>query len=322
MEIHKLTLTVCKDAAKSARSVSPVTGKSRLYHFIDAINAYVFHGCSTRQYSIGGFYKYRSFDRKNIYTGGRCYMVKGLFNKDSDLHLLDDKVDFNTLFADEVKREWISCRTASMADIEAFAATHDTLVVKPADGMKGGGVHLLDKSELPELVGKNVLLEECIVRHPDLIFNNKSVNTIRMVTVRDREGVVHFLKAGLRCGVGESFVDNLNAGGIAYPLNVKYGFIEEPGVSGSYSIDKDENVCIHPGTDTFMVGYRIPFWKETLEMVESAARKLENIRFVGWDIAITPTGPSLVEGNSRPGTSIIEEMGLERGFYRKIMSCK
>lgn len=322
MEIHKLTSSACKEAAVAARAVSEQTGKSRLYHFVDAIVSYVRHGCSSRQYSTGGFYKYRPFERKNVYTGGRSYMVKAAFNRKADLHLLDDKIDFNTFFAEEIKREWISCKTASISEVEAFVAAHDALVVKPADGMKGSGVHVFDKSELTGLAGSNVILEECISRHPALIFNNKSVNTIRLITVRDSNGLVHFVKAGLRCGVGESFVDNLSAGGVAYPVDVKRGFIEEPGVNGSYSLGKKDYVFIHPGTDIFMLGYQIPFWKETLELVESAALKLENIRFVGWDIAITPDGPSLVEGNSRPGPSIIEEMGRERCFYRTIMSWK
>jgi hypothetical protein len=36
-------------------------------------------------------------------------------------------------------------------------------------------------------------------------------------------------------------------------------------------------------------------------MVEEAALVLPKVRYVGWDAAITPNGPCLIEGNDYPG---------------------
>ena len=37
-------------------------------------------------------------------------------------------------------------------------------------------------------------------------------------------------------------------------------------------------------------------------MVEKAARMIPQVGYVGWDVAFTPNGPCLVEGNNFPGT--------------------
>jgi len=40
------------------------------------------------------------------------------------------------------------------------------------------------------------------------------------------------------------------------------------------------------------------------ELVVRAALKYPGTRYVGWDVAITPEGPVLIEGNDRPGTDL------------------
>ena len=55
-------------------------------------------------------------------------------------------------------------------------------------------------------------------------------------------------------------------------------------------------------------------------MIQDAAQQLPDLRFIGWDIAITPEGPELVEGNTRPGPALLEYIGKKKGFYKEIMS--
>lgn len=319
----RLNRSVLKKTIKAAKAVSELTHKSFCFHYFDALCCFLKYGCEAEQYSSGEFYRLRSFNRKYTYTTGRSYKAKQLFNTTQSLGVLMDKVKFNTFFSRYVKRKWISCENADEEAIISFIQTYPKVIVKPADGMKGYGIHLLNdeiRKELGSLSGQKLLLEEFIEQHPLMAFNNKSVNTIRIITLKDAEGIVHCLKAALRCGVGNSIVDNMSAGGVAYPIRIEYGRVEGPGLSGTYSIENKNYYFIHPGTNTFMPGYEIPFWNEVLETVISAAKSLDSIRFVGWDVAVTPTGPELIEGNSRPGPATLEYFGLERGFYGKIMS--
>ena len=39
-------------------------------------------------------------------------------------------------------------------------------------------------------------------------------------------------------------------------------------------------------------------WKESCQLAIETARNFLPLRIVGWDIAITPNGPSIVEGNA------------------------
>jgi len=38
-------------------------------------------------------------------------------------------------------------------------------------------------------------------------------------------------------------------------------------------------------------------WEEVLDLARSSARAFAPVRTVGWDVAVTPSGPVLVEGN-------------------------
>ena len=45
-------------------------------------------------------------------------------------------------------------------------------------------------------------------------------------------------------------------------------------------------------------------WREILDLLQEAARVVPSVRYVGWDVAVTPDGPLLVEGNQYPGHDI------------------
>ncbi len=54
----------------------------------------------------------------------------------------------------------------------------------------------------------------------------------------------------------------------------------------------------HPDTHVKLQGYTIPFVKEAVQMVLKAATITPQIRYVGWDVATTPNGPAIIEGNT------------------------
>lgn len=319
--IHKKDWTNCR---RYARLVSKLSGKSFFYHWIDCMYCVARYGCGASQY-YAGLYKLRSFDRDKTYTKYRSYKAMRIFNNPQFQYIYDDKVEFNRHFSNYVKRNWIYCKEATYDEINAFLIANIRIIVKPLNQSKGRGIFVLDRNisneeHIRSFIKKDILLEQFIVQHPQMSFDNMSVNTIRVNTILDSKGDVHVIKAALRCGVGNSVVDNYSAGGVVYPINIEYGRIEGAGVGKSNQFNR--SIFVHPGTSMFMVGKEIPFWNETLEMVNNAAKELPQIRFVGWDVAITNDGPELVEGNTRPGASVIENMGIERGFWRKILSYK
>ena len=162
----------------------------------------------------------------------------------------------------------------------------------------------------------DLLLEECITQHPSMSFNNTSVNTIRVYSVLDRQGKAHILKAVLRAGVGDSVVDNFHSGGVIYPVNIEHGFIEASGVR---RLDRKE-VIIHPGTDIIMLGFKIPHWEQLIETVKMMAESLPQVRYIGWDMVITPEGVDMIEANDNADHALFGRIGCEKLFLKELKS--
>lgn len=144
------------------------------------------------------------------------------------------------------------------------------------------------------------LLQERIEQHPTLAaLHTPSLNTVRLVTVL-RDGHVEPVTAALRFGTGGSVIDNLSAGGGAIGLDITSGAsygkaLVLPafrGRHGSGLLDR------HPDTDVWLDGYKLPYVSEAIELACQFHLDLGGPRSIGWDVAFTPTGPSIVEGNS------------------------
>ena len=54
----------------------------------------------------------------------------------------------------------------------------------------------------------------------------------------------------------------------------------------------------HPDTGVPFAGLRIPMYEEALALVRNASRHFGFMRTIGWDVAITPDGPMLIEANA------------------------
>lgn len=179
---------------------------------------------------------------------------------------------------------------------------------KPYDGLGGADVSKVCVKDIENIddyydyiTEKHLFLEDLVIQHPDL---NKlckaSVNTIRIMTFNDH-GTPHILWAGLRIGNGINSVDNFHAGGMASVIDLKTGKLVNP------AIDKDLNeYTVHPKTKTKIVGFQVPYFNEVKEMVLKAALESDKILVVGWDVAVTPDGPVIIEGNRRPGFDVVQ----------------
>ena len=62
----------------------------------------------------------------------------------------------------------------------------------------------------------------------------------------------------------------------------------------------------HPKSNIKIDGFKIPYFDEVKEMVKKAALESDKILVVGWDVAITPSGPLIIEGNRRPGFDLVQ----------------
>ena len=186
------------------------------------------------------------------------------------------------------------------------------LFIKSFLGYGGGEVFLLTYSGLDEelqKVGTKILNgafihQECIVQHPEIneIYPH-SVNTLRVETFIDSSGKVNILGMCMRFGSGGKFVDNVSSGGFYVPVDPSTGRLTEKGLQGMVF---GGNVFYrHPDTGFEFKDYIVPYFNDARELCTKLARFIPN-RLAGWDIAFTPKGPIVVEGNHTPGITIGE----------------
>lgn len=288
--------------------------------YLDFLGAFIRHGCLIDQYVDGRFYTFKNYYRKRVITQRRLEKIIKTANAPESIHLLENKAHFNKYFSKWVRRDWLLSEAMSFEEFKSLCLKCRCLFVKPLDAYEGKGVQCLkspsDENGIRDLYKKfkrgRLIIEQRVEQHHGLIFGNYSVNTVRINTILDKNGEVHFFKPVLRVGIGDAVVDNYNAGGVEYAVDLESGIIFMPGYyKGS--------LCkiFHPETTIRMVGYQLPLWKDVLSNVAEAARLIPNCRYVGWDVAITPEGIELIEGNHNPGYVCMEYFG-ETGWYKKL----
>ena len=154
-------------------------------------------------------------------------------------------------------------------------------------------------------IDRQLLIEEPIRQHPDM---NKlcpdSVNTVRIVTLVTAQGA-QMVYALVRMGMGGVCVDNVSSGGMYAPVN-EHGQLYRP----AFCDKTGKYYERHPVTGTEITGFQIPLFDQALELCRTASRRVEaHLTYIGWDVAITPDGPVLVEGNNLPGYDMCQNAG-------------
>ncbi|MCM1370462.1 MAG: hypothetical protein NC181_01030 [Clostridium sp.] len=179
---------------------------------------------------------------------------------------------------------------------------------KPADGLGGGGVKKVTTTTIKNvdeyynyLKNNNCFIEELVYQHKKMSkLCKESINTIRIMTFNDN-GTPIILWAGLRIGNGENPVDNFHAGGMGSPIDL------ETGKLCGNAINKDlDEFTNHPKSGLKFIGFQIPYFEETKNLVKEACLESDKIKVVGWDVAITQDGPIIIEGNRRPGFDLVQ----------------
>jgi len=87
--------------------------------------------------------------------------------------------------------------------------------------------------------------------------------------------------------------DNMTRGSVAFPIDLETGRMTQGDI---YPLGA--RFDRHPANGHQVVGVEIAFWKETLALCKAAhARAFHTYPTVGWDVAVTPDGPVLIEMN-------------------------
>lgn len=188
----------------------------------------------------------------------------------------------------------------------------ERLFVKSFCGYGGSEVFLLTRPALKEelkrfgikIMNGAFIHQECILQHAEIneIYSH-SVNTLRVETFIDNDGKVNILGMFMRFGSGGKFVDNVSSGGFYVPVEPSTGKLTAKGLQGMVF---GGNVFYrHPDTGFEFEDYKVPYFVEAIDLCLKLVKYIPN-RLAGWDIAFTPRGPVVVEGNHTPGITVGE----------------
>ena len=192
-------------------------------------------------------------------------------------------------------------------------------VLKPVSARGGRGFRKFHKSQGELLEGddpiqlgdlwhslqadmsRGILVEET-VHNTELIrqMNASSLNTFRVITFQfpnvGWQSICSYLKVGRR----NSIVDNRHAGGLLVR-------IDNDGRTGS-ALDPKTGLehSHHPETGAALAGVLIDGFSDVVDLAVDASAAFSEMGILGWDIALTPNGPTIIEVNASPAVDYLQ----------------
>ncbi len=208
------------------------------------------------------------------------------------------------LFASLPDRSWIDGEgePVSVEHVSSIlSAGPGGFFVKKRFGYAGQGTGTPDSERAlgKVLKRRNLVVQPRFRQHPTMeALHPGSLNTVRVSTYCDESGV-ELACAAMRAGRGGAAVDNVSLGGLAVPLDQNTGVVFH-GASGYAKHEPSMRLYeTHPDTGVRFRGFRVPYWDECKDLVTRVARAMGPGASIGWDLAIGPDGPCMLEGNDR-----------------------
>jgi len=197
----------------------------------------------------------------------------------------------------------------------------DRAILKPRHGVQGKGIYFAHRSgrgievrpAAPRKASSrgagstprgDVIVQEVIGQHPLMeIVNPFCLNTIRLITLLTRDNEVEFLAAMLRTSSDRTAVDNFSLGGIVVGVDIDTGKLRDRGFQKTSQVAEFRR---HPLTGAVFGDLEVPYWKEVKETAAKAQKVFGERKAIGWDLAVSPSGAVMIEGNIEWGTAGIQ----------------
>lgn len=211
----------------------------------------------------------------------------------------------------------------------------DDFVIKPNRGSAGRGVLVIVGRDGPDYIRHNgermrldqirqhlsdvlsgmyslggrpdqAIVQQRVKLHADFEpIAYKGIPDIRVILYRNEPAM-----AMLRLPTSESNGRaNLHQGGIGAGVDLTSGMTH-------HAVQHNRFVLSHPDTSVPVIGKRVPFWPEVLDMSRRVAEAV-GLGYIGVDIIVDKDqGPMLLEANARPGLAI--QIANARGLLPRL----
>jgi hypothetical protein len=321
-----------KITRKLGPSIKRRTGKSLLRQFTTQMRLMLRHGLAPKTYYLFEFFdpaceRVASQYLQRNETKAAAYKIMHRYTG----HRLSEKLVFHDRCRDlglpvapVVFAATNGAAHPEFADMPALPATD--LFIKPRKGSGGRGAekwqfagpHFIDRNGMrltsdalrQRIIDRSrdeaLIVQTTLVNHPGLSdINCGTLATIRIVTSRNESGQYEVTNAAFRMPrVVGSAVDNFHAGGIAAAVDITNGRLG-PATDLGLS-PKSGWFETHPVTGAPIAGRQLPCWQDARALVERAHPHFSDFAVIGWDVAILPDGPCIIEANGAPDLDIIQ----------------
>lgn len=296
-----------------ADRISKESNKSKMYVKIDMIKNFIRYKTGYTDYFKSNYINLSKKQKQDFVTSGNFFNILSYLNPREYRVLTKDKLIFNQIFKDYINREFLDVRTATTEELTKFIKGKKHVFAKPNTDFGGHNIEKIKTKDIKDIRkfknqlmnNKQFLLEEEIIQAKEIDeMNPSTVNTLRVVTLYNK-GEVHILGNFFRLGLDDN--PALQCRDANFILN-------EDGTLASKIIDDDgKEYKKHPLTDYDLTKLKkLPYIKESYDLVIKAAKLIPEIRYIGWDIALTDNGPTIIEGNEYPSYGPIQNYMLKK----------
>lgn len=284
------------------------TGKSKAYIKFDWLKNLIIYGVGYTDYFRGNFIELKRKEKKTFVTSKSFYKILQKLNDKEYTCNLRDKIKFNNLFKEFLNRDFIDLREKSCDDFKRFLKDKDVVFAKVVYGYGGHGVNKIEisndldieKTYQTLIENKQFLVEEEIKQHEAVNeINPYSVASFRVVTLLDDSGKPFVIANSFRINQGKNEV-------VGSSDDMYFALSEDGKIDGNVIDDYGNVYAEHPLTHKKFKDVKVPFVKDAFELCKKASLKLPQVRYIGWDVAISKTGAVLMEGNEYPGYGVIQ----------------
>ena len=152
------------------------------------------------------------------------------------------------------------------------------------------------------------VLQERLANHPLIArFAAETLCTVRVVTFRRPGAEPEHLASTFRMAGGSFPADNFSRGGLASRVDDATGELWLAVLKELHDTAVDH--LNHPVFGTPIAGFHLPQWEQVIDLALRAHRVFHDFPSVGWDVAITPEGPVLIEANYNWNVELTQQAG-------------
>lgn len=145
------------------------------------------------------------------------------------------------------------------------------------------------------------LIQQRLKNHAELVYlsSTEFLQTVRIITFVDSDYKCNILHAHFKPIVDQHVIDTFLqglTGNVEAPVSLADGILK-PANQITSSGEGIKTIYQHPKTGISFEGFKLPLWAEACRLVKETSLQFLPIRTIGWDVALTPNGPYILEGN-------------------------